>query len=73
MTKKLLFLDQKLQFTYPYASIKDVQDIKEEAFSFQKRTSSTSKHEISVFFSTFVGHFCTPGSGLGFRIGIRIR
>jgi hypothetical protein len=29
-----------------------------------KRTSITSKHEIS-FFSTFVGHFCPPGSGSG--------
>ena len=25
------------------------------------------------FFSTFVGHFCPPGSGSGFRIRIRIR
>jgi hypothetical protein len=39
--------DQKLQFTYPQASIKDVQDT-EETFSPQKRTSSTS---------TFL-HFC---------------
>jgi hypothetical protein len=28
-----------------------------EAFSPQKRTSSTSKHENSVIFSIFVGHF----------------
>jgi hypothetical protein len=41
-----VFLDQKLQFTYPYASITNVQ-VAEEAFSSQKRTSSTSKHEIS--------------------------
>jgi hypothetical protein len=41
-----IFLDQKLQITYPYASIKDVQ-VTEEAFSSQKRTSNTSKHEIS--------------------------
>ncbi len=38
-----------VQITYP--SLKDVQ-VTEEAFSFQKRTSSTSKHEISKFFST---------------------
>jgi hypothetical protein len=44
--KKLHFLDQKLQFTYPWASIKDYQAT-EEPFSPQKRTSSTSKHEIS--------------------------
>jgi hypothetical protein len=50
----LPFLDQKLQFTL--ASIKDVQATG-EAFSPQKRTSSTST-------------FCTPGSG--FTIGIRI-
>jgi hypothetical protein len=40
------FFDQKLKFTYPYASIKDVKVTKEK-FSSQKRTSSTSKHEIS--------------------------
>jgi hypothetical protein len=46
--KKKKILDQELQFT----SIKNVQ-VKEEAFSSQKRTS-TSKHEIFKFFSTFV-------------------
>jgi hypothetical protein len=44
-----------LQFNYPQASIQDAQAT-EEAFSPQKRTSNTSKHEI------FVGHFCPPGS-----------
>ncbi len=39
-------IDMILQFTYPYASIKDVQATG-EAFSHQKRTSSTSKHENS--------------------------
>ncbi len=43
--KKKVF-DHKLQFTYPQAFIKDVQDDTVEAFSSQKRTSSTSKHEI---------------------------
>ena len=33
-----------------------------EAFSPQKRTSNTSKREISEFFSIFVGHFCPAGS-----------
>jgi hypothetical protein len=42
------FWDQK-QFTYAQGSIKDVQ-VAKEAFSSQKRTSSTSKHEISNFF-----------------------
>jgi hypothetical protein len=55
-------LDRKLQFTYPLASIKDVQATG-EASSPQKKTSSTSKHENSLFFSIFVGHFCPPGSG----------
>ncbi len=58
--KDKIFFDQKLQFTNPYASIKDVQATG-EAFSPQKRTSSTSKHEISKLF--FVGHFCGPGCG----------
>ncbi len=44
--KKQKNLAQKLQFTYPYASIKDVQ-VTKEAFSSQKRTSRTSKYEIS--------------------------
>jgi hypothetical protein len=39
------FWDHKLQFTYPYPSIKDFQPT-EEAFYPQKRTSGTSKHEI---------------------------
>jgi hypothetical protein len=34
-----------------------------EAFSPQKRTSSTSKEKIYYFFSIFLGHFCPPGSG----------
>jgi hypothetical protein len=58
--KTKFFLHQKLQLTYPWASIKDVQ-VTKEAFSSQKRTSSTSKHQIFYFFSTFVGHFCPPG------------
>ncbi len=36
-----------------------------EAFSPQKRTSSNSKHEISLLFSFVVGHFCPPESGSG--------
>jgi hypothetical protein len=36
---------------------------KEEAFSPQQRTSSTSKNEIHELFSTFVGQLCPPGSG----------
>jgi hypothetical protein len=57
-------MDQKLQFTYPLASIKNVQDI-EEAFSSQKRPSNTSKQENFKFFLLFVGHFCPSGSGSG--------
>ncbi len=38
-----------------------------------KRTSSNLKHEISLLFSFFVGHFCPPGSRSGFRIRIRTR
>jgi hypothetical protein len=60
--KKFKFFgDQKLQFTYPYASINNVQ-VTEEAFSSQKRPSNTTKHDLLTFFSTFVGHFCPPGS-----------
>jgi hypothetical protein len=48
--KKFNFLfDQKLQFTYSLASIKNVQ-VTEEAFSSQKRPSNTLKHELLNFF-----------------------
>jgi hypothetical protein len=32
----------------------------------QKRTSSTSKHEITSMFSILFDHFCSPGSGSAF-------
>jgi hypothetical protein len=47
--------------------LKDVQ-VTEEAVSPQKRISSKSKHEFLNFFNFFVGNFCSPGSGSGFRI-----
>jgi hypothetical protein len=53
----IYFFDQKLQFTSPKASIKDVQATG-EAFGPQKSRSSTSKHEISELFSIFVVYFC---------------
>jgi hypothetical protein len=55
----------------PSLCLKNVQAT-EEAFSPQKRTSSTSKYEISLkFFFSFMGHFCPlrSESGSGFRIG----
>jgi hypothetical protein len=60
------FIKNYLQFTYPKNSINNVQATK-EAFSPKKRTSSTSKHEISELFSICVGHFYPSGSGSGFR------
>ncbi len=75
------FDDQKLKKIYSwkknwsqttiYLSL-GLHKVTEEAFSSQMRTSSTSKHEIPNFFSTFVRHLCHPGSGSGFRIRIRI-
>jgi hypothetical protein len=57
LKKKLnFFLDQKLQFTFPLAYIKDAQATG-EAFSPQKRTSSTKKHENSGLFFYFCGSF----------------
>jgi hypothetical protein len=52
MTKNLkkIKAEKKLQFTYPWASIKGTQATG-EAFSPQKRTSSNSKHEFLYFFS----------------------
>jgi hypothetical protein len=60
VTTFLYFLDRKFQFIYPQASIKDAQATK-EAFIPQKRISSTSKRENSLFFPIFVGHFFPPG------------
>jgi hypothetical protein len=51
--KKLHLFDQKLQFTFLLAFIKDVFDTG-EALSPQKRTSSTSKNLISSLFYIFV-------------------
>ncbi len=39
----------------------------------KKRTSSTSKHEISSLSPIFVGNFCPPGSGLSRPKSLRIR
>jgi hypothetical protein len=73
------FFDQKLQFTYPWASIKDVQTTG-ESFSSQKRTSSTTKDVIYNIFSIFLGHFAlldpdpwTPLNLDPIRIRIRVR
>jgi hypothetical protein len=60
-----IFFDQKRQFTYVLAT--------GEAFSPQKRTSSTSKNQILLTFFYVWGHFCPPGSGSGSRLQIRIR
>jgi hypothetical protein len=59
---KEIFLDQKLHYTYPKASI-EVAQATGEAYSPQKRKSSTSKHEISLLFSVFVSQFRPPESG----------
>jgi hypothetical protein len=59
--KKIKFVfDQKLQFTYPEAVIKNVK-VTEDAFSSQRgqhfKTCTLNKN------STFVGHLCPRGSG----------
>ncbi len=47
--------DREFQFTYSWASIKDAPaQAAGEAFSSQKRTSSTSKHKFFTFFYFFV-------------------
>jgi hypothetical protein len=45
--KIIYFFDQKLQFTYLSLGHHKGRQATEEAFSPQKRTYSTSKHEIS--------------------------
>ncbi len=59
--KKIKFFGSKILFTYPWASIKDVQ-VTKEAFNSQKRTSRTSKHEISEFFLLLRVIFALLGS-----------
>ncbi len=51
-----------------YLSLRPNKDVQAtgEAFSSQKRTSSTSKHEFMYLF--FVRHFWPPCSGSGLRI-----
>jgi hypothetical protein len=69
--KNYINLGSKTTIYLSLASIKNVQ-VTEEDFRSQKRPSNTSKHEPLIKFPTFVGHFCPPGSGSGFRIRIRI-
>jgi hypothetical protein len=49
LTKNNFFWIKNYNLPYPYASIKDAQ-VTKEAFSSQRRTSSTSKHDISKYF-----------------------
>jgi hypothetical protein len=53
---------QKLQFTYPYASIKDVQVTKKPS-ALKKEHPALQNIKFHNFFYTFVGHLCPPGSG----------
>jgi hypothetical protein len=55
--KQIFFWDKKLQFTYPYATIKDVQ-VTEKAFSSQKRHPALQTMKF-LNFSNFGGSFFT--------------
>jgi hypothetical protein len=55
------FWDQKLQFTHPYASIRTSKLQKKP--SALKGSHPTLQNMNFKNFSTFVGHFCPPGSG----------
>ncbi len=61
--KKCICFWSKIGIYLSHVSLKDVQATG-EAFSHQKRTSSTSKMKYINFFY-FIGHFCSPGSGSG--------
>ncbi len=64
--KKYSWKKNILFWIYSSASLNNAQATG-EAFSPQKSTSSTSKHELSSFFSIFECHFCPPVSGSGSR------
>jgi hypothetical protein len=59
--KKWIFFGSKIAVNLSLGLQRGLQAT-EEAFSSQKRTYSTSKHEICL---TIVGKFCPPGSGYG--------
>jgi hypothetical protein len=58
--KKNLIFGSKIAIYLPLGLHKDVQDT-EEAFNPKKRTSSSSKHEISLLFLFFWVIFALPG------------
>jgi hypothetical protein len=64
------FDDQKLEKITKFFFIFKSKFAISKPMPLKKRTSSTSKHEISLLFPIFVavGHFYPPGSGSGFRI-----
>ncbi len=69
----IFFFDKKLQFIiYLTLGLHKVCPSYRRSLQLSKRPSNTSKHELYKFLSTFVGHFCPPGSGSRFRIRIRI-
>ncbi len=57
-----IFFWSKTAINYP--STKDAQATG-EAFSPQREHPAIQNHEISLLFSSFVGHFCPPGSRSG--------
>jgi hypothetical protein len=64
-----IFIDQILQFTYPKASIKDIQATG-EAFSPKKENVQHCKKRKLLTFFYVCGTFCPPVSGSGLRIRI---
>ncbi len=78
MTKNLkkLQLEKKLNFFWSKTIIFLSLGLHKERPSYRrslqlsKEAIQTSKHELKIFFSTFVGHFWHPGSGSGIRIRI---
>ncbi len=85
--QNLCFEDQKFKTNYSWKKItsfgsKTTSDLSlclHKGRPSYRRSFQLSKESIQHFktwnfliFSTFVGHFCPPGSGSGFRIRIRI-
>ncbi len=68
----IIFFSKSKIAIYLSLGLQKVWPVIEEAFSSKRVHPTLQNMNFYKFFSTFVGHFCPPGSGSRFRIRIRI-